>query len=106
MHVQTHKIMEVRYPGGASRSAGELGQGQDVAVRVAEPGHLGATGRGPHARLVLVHALVPDELHAAPGQVRGNNAIVSLGNGTGGLLVVNGSLGKVDVVVDVNGYFE
>jgi hypothetical protein len=40
------------------------------------------------------------------GETRANNAVVQLAmNGTG-LRVVNGSNGTVDVIIDVNGWFE
>jgi hypothetical protein len=41
------------------------------------------------------------------GQTRANNAVVPLASdASGGVKVFNGSTGTVQVVVDVNGYFE
>ncbi|HZF14094.1 MAG TPA: hypothetical protein VFE33_35310 [Thermoanaerobaculia bacterium] len=40
------------------------------------------------------------------GVVRANNAIVSLGNGSGGAIALNQSAGGVDLLIDVNGYFQ
>lgn len=45
-------------------------------------------------------------LNLAPGRVRANNAVVSLSGDGGALAVVSGSPGPVDVVLDVNGWFE
>jgi hypothetical protein len=42
----------------------------------------------------------------AAGAVRANNAIVSLGNGTGGAIAQNQSAGSVDLLIDVDGYFQ
>ncbi len=45
-------------------------------------------------------------LNFAPLRVRANNAVVSLSGDGGALAVVSGSPGAVDVVLDVNGWFE
>ena len=42
-----------------------------------------------------------------PGQTRANNAVLPLSaDGAGQLKIFNGSVGTLDVIVDVNGYFE
>ena len=41
------------------------------------------------------------------GQTRANNAVLALSNDVlGGVIITNGSTGTVDVVIDVNGYFQ
>jgi len=40
------------------------------------------------------------------GQVRANSALLALGNGSGAVRVANGASGTVDLIVDVNGYFQ
>ncbi|MDL1948463.1 hypothetical protein FBQ97_01430 [Acidobacteria bacterium ACD] len=45
-------------------------------------------------------------LNFAPLRVRANNAVVSLSGDGGALAVVSGSPGAVDVILDVNGWFE
>lgn len=72
-----------------------------TAVQPAAPGYL---------------TLIPGDLASVPfastinfgaGQTRANNAIVELASdGTGGILVYNGSSGTVHLILDVNGYFE
>src|ERR1700722_15524206 len=47
----------------------ELGERQHVAVGVGEPGDLVAAGCRPDAAVVLVHAVVGVEDHAAPGEI-------------------------------------
>jgi hypothetical protein len=42
----------------------------------------------------------------AAGAVRANNAILALGNGTGGAIAQNQAPGSVDLLIDVNGYFQ
>jgi hypothetical protein len=43
----------------------------------------------------------------SPGQTRANNAILGVStDGTGRVAVLNGSVGTVHFVVDVNGYFQ
>lgn len=52
-----------------SRTAlNELGDRQDIAVRVGEPGHFAAARSGPDAVAVLVHRVVAQEDHAPGGQ--------------------------------------
>ena len=41
-----------------------------------------------------------------PGQTRANNAIVPLALDGSGMKIFNGSAGNVDVIVDVNGWFQ
>ena len=46
-------------------------------------------------------------LNFVAGQTRANNAIVQLGGGTtGSIVVLNGAAGTVHFILDVNGYFE
>ena len=46
-------------------------------------------------------------INFGPGQTRANNAILELASdGTGGIVVFNGSAGTVHLILDVNGYFE
>jgi len=46
-------------------------------------------------------------LNFAPGQTRANNALVMLASsGSGAFALRNSATASVDVVIDVNGYFE
>jgi hypothetical protein len=46
-------------------------------------------------------------LNFGAGQIRANNAVLALaGDGTGSVNVFNGSTGTVQVIIDVNGYFQ
>jgi hypothetical protein len=49
---------------------------------------------------------ITSTINFAAGQVLANSAIVSLGSGTGGIRVANGSSAAVNLVLDVNGYFQ
>jgi hypothetical protein len=40
------------------------------------------------------------------GQVRANNAIIALASGSGAISAANSSPGTVDLIIDVNGYFQ
>jgi hypothetical protein len=45
-------------------------------------------------------------IHFMPGQTRANNVVLLLSaDGTGSIKVDTGSLGTVDLILDVNGYF-
>ena len=46
----------------------ELGERQDIAVRVGEPGHLVSAGSGPDTVAVLVHPVIAQEDHTPGGQ--------------------------------------
>jgi hypothetical protein len=61
-----------------------------------------------HLVLYATNLAVPvtSNLEFGPGQTRANNAIVGVAtDGTGTIDIKNASLGQLDVVVDVNGYF-
>jgi len=65
--MRTHLARVSRHLLGTELSL--LGEGQDVAVRIGEPGHSRA-GRGrPDAMLVLAHALVAEEGDPARGEI-------------------------------------
>ena len=78
---------------------------QSLSVNVAivgpaAPGYLALyPGDGPPP--------VASTINFMPGQVRTNNALIKLANdGSRRIGVLNGSAGSVDLVLDVNGYFE
>jgi photosystem II stability/assembly factor-like uncharacterized protein len=68
----------------------------------------GATTPG-NVRLFPAGVSAPEvsTINFVPGQTRANNAIVKLGGGaTGSVVVLNSAAGAVDFILDVNGYFE
>lgn len=104
--------------GGAALAAGEI-------RRFTAPGTCGVpAGAGSvSANVTITNAigggtliLYPGDLTAAPnagtlsfraGQTRANNTLVSLAaDGSGAFNIANNAAGRVDVVVDVNGWFE
>jgi hypothetical protein len=52
-----------------------------------------------------VPALLPGIVNFRPGQTRTNNAILGLST-DGSITVLNDAIGSVDLLIDVNGYFQ
>jgi len=68
----------------------------------------GSTAPG-NIRLFPAGVAVPlvSMINFGTGQTRANNAIVQLGGGaTGSIVVLNGAGGTVHFILDVNGYFQ
>jgi hypothetical protein len=73
-----------------------------VNVTVANPAAGGALNLFADDQLAQLTSVIS----FAPGQVRGNSAVLALGQGSGGIRVANSTAGTVDLILDVNGYFQ
>ncbi len=116
------RVVDTRYP-GEELGGPALAAAQTRAFSLA----LASCGVPAGARAISANVTVTGStadgfltLHAADdstpltstinfrtGQTRANNAVLPVSlDGTGGLKMLNGSPGSVDVILDVNGYFE
>jgi hypothetical protein len=114
------RLLDTRQPTG-------LAGGPQIGAQAARAMSLaGRCGIPPTAKALSVNVTVvqpaksgqlilyPDDqaaplattINFAAGALRANNAILGLGNGSGGAIAQNQSAGGVDLVIDVNGYFQ
>jgi glucose/arabinose dehydrogenase len=116
------RLVDTRSTAGLAAGAPSLKGGETRTVAIADRCGLSPTARslsvnltvtGPTAAgfLTVYPADGPtpplaSSINFAAGDTRANNAVVTLAASGAGLKVFNGSSGSVDLVIDVNGWFE